>query len=66
MQNGDLKTYSAADLITYNHTNAILSIFQTIFVCIVLAFSAIMFNKDVSDLVIDPIEGMIHKIEMIA
>ena len=25
-----------------------------------------MFNKDVSDLVIDPIEGMMRKIEMIA
>jgi hypothetical protein len=31
-----------------------------------LAVSALMFNKDVSDLVIDPIEGMMHKIEMIA
>ncbi|CAD8192818.1 unnamed protein product [Paramecium pentaurelia] len=62
----DLQIYASADLVAYNQTNAILSIFQTVFVCIVLAVSALMFNKDVSDLVIDPIEGMMQKIEMIA
>ncbi|CAD8196025.1 unnamed protein product [Paramecium octaurelia] len=65
-EGSDLQTYAAADLVSYNQTNAILSIFQTVFVCIVLAVSALMFSKDVSDLVIDPIEAMMQKIEMIA
>ncbi|CAD8111350.1 unnamed protein product [Paramecium sonneborni] len=65
-EGSDLQSYAAADLVVYNQTNAILSIFQTVFVCIVLAVSALMFSKDVSDLVIDPIEAMMHKIETIA
>ncbi|CAD8047286.1 unnamed protein product [Paramecium primaurelia] len=65
-QNGTLLAYSAADLISYNQTNSILSIFQTIFVCIVLALSALLFNKDVEDLVIEPIETMMKQIELIA
>ena len=58
--------YSQADLLDDNRVNSGLSIVQTIFVCLVLAFSALVFNKDVSDLVIDPIEGMMAKIELIA
>ncbi|CAD8047499.1 unnamed protein product [Paramecium sonneborni] len=64
--NGTLLAYSAADLVSYNQTNAILSIFQTIFVCIVLAISALLFNKDVEDMVIEPIETMMKHIELIA
>ncbi|CAK60438.1 unnamed protein product (macronuclear) [Paramecium tetraurelia] len=64
--NNILVTCSVADLVEYNKTNAILSIFQTIFVCIVLAGSAVLFNKDVNELVIDPIERMMEKIELIA
>jgi hypothetical protein len=55
-----------ADLVDYNKTNALLSIFQTVFVCLVLALSAVLFNKNVTELVIEPIEGMMQKIEMIA
>ncbi|CAD8157087.1 unnamed protein product [Paramecium octaurelia] len=61
-----LITYSVSDLVDYNKINAILSIFQTVFVCIVLALSAILFNKDVTELIIEPIETMIQKIELIA
>ncbi|CAD8076816.1 unnamed protein product [Paramecium sonneborni] len=64
--NDILITCSVADLVEYNKTNAILSIFQTIFVCIVLASSAVLFNKDVNELVIEPIERMMEKIELIA
>ena len=61
-----LITYSVSDLVDYNKVNAILSIFQTVFVCIVLALSAVLFNKDVTELIIEPIETMIQKIELIA
>ncbi|CAD8132326.1 unnamed protein product [Paramecium pentaurelia] len=64
--NDILVTCSVADLVEYNKINAILSIFQTIFVCIVLAASAVLFNKDVNELVIEPIERMMQKIELIA
>lgn len=36
------------------------------FVCIVLALSAVFFYKDVTELIIEPIETMIEKIESIA
>ncbi|CAD8045835.1 unnamed protein product [Paramecium sonneborni] len=65
-ENDQLITCSVGDLVEYNQTNAILSIFQTIFVCIVLASSAILFNKNVNELVIEPIEKMMQKIELIA
>ena len=45
--------------------NAILSILRTIFVCVVLAFAAILFSKDASDLVLTPIENMLRKINNI-
>ncbi|CAD8085296.1 unnamed protein product [Paramecium primaurelia] len=64
--NNQLITYSVSDLVDYNKINAILSIFQTVFVCIVLALSAVLFNKDVTELIIEPIETMIQKIELIA
>ncbi|CAD8181513.1 unnamed protein product [Paramecium octaurelia] len=64
--NNQLITYSVSDLVDYNKINAILSIFQTVFVCIVLALSAVLFNKDVTELIIEPIEIMIQKIELIA
>ncbi|CAD8094231.1 unnamed protein product [Paramecium sonneborni] len=64
--NNKLITYSISDLVDYNKINAILSIFQTVFVCIVLALSAVLFNKDVTELIIEPIETMIQKIERIA
>jgi hypothetical protein len=45
---------------------SIISIFKTIFVCIVLTFGAMMFSKDANDLVLRPIERMIDKVNKIA
>jgi hypothetical protein len=39
---------------------------RTIFVCIVLALSSIMFSKDANDLVLGPIENMMDKVNKIA
>lgn len=44
---GNVVVYSAADISKDNITNAILSIFRTIFVCMIMAGSAIVFSKDV-------------------
>jgi len=44
----------------------IISIFKTVFVCIVLTFGAMMFSKDANDLVLQPIERMIDKVNKIA
>jgi len=44
---------------------ALLSIFQTIFVVIVLAIGALFFSKDADKLVLQPIERMISKVRII-
>jgi hypothetical protein len=46
--------------------DALLSILQTIFVCIVLTIGAVIFTKDANDLVIGPIEQMMIKVQRIA
>jgi hypothetical protein len=43
-----------------------LAIGRTLFVCLVLASGAMVFSKDANDLVIAPIEQMIHKVNRIA
>jgi hypothetical protein len=63
---GQVVAYSAADISNDNITNAILSIFRTIFVCMIMAGSAIIFSRDVQDLVIAPIENMMAKVNKIA
>jgi len=45
---------------------AFLSVFQTIWVCIVLASGAMVFQNQTNDLVITPIESMIEKVKAIA
>jgi hypothetical protein len=45
---------------------SIISIFKTVYVCIVLTFGAMMFSKDANDLVLRPIERMIDKVNKIA
>lgn len=42
-----------------NQKEAILAIFRTIFVCLVLGLSAFYFHKDTNDLVLKPIDQMI-------
>lgn len=46
--------------------NAGLSIIRTVFVSCVLAFSSIVFTKDVQSLVLDPIDRMLKKVDRIA
>lgn len=46
--------------------NAILSIVRTVFVSIALSTGAIIFSKDIQDLVLTPIENMVNKVQRIA
>jgi hypothetical protein len=46
--------------------NAILSIFRTLFVCVVLSIASIMFTNDANKLVLNPIERMLEKVKLIA
>lgn len=39
---------------------------MTIFVCIVLIISSILFSKDTNELVVSPIEVMLEKVKKIA
>lgn len=54
------------DLRANTKMEAMLSIFQTIFVCIVLATGAMVFQNQTNDLVITPIESMIEKVKAIS
>lgn len=75
-ENGDLKGYAITDSTMTSSINAGLSIIRTIFVCLVLAFSAIVLSKDVQVLVLDPIgtttliylflDRMLKKVDRIA
>lgn len=56
---GEDDGYAIADLSNDNFMNAILSICRTIFVSIILAGGAMLFSKDVEDLVLTPIEKML-------
>lgn len=44
---------------------AILGIFRTIFICVVMAGAALLFSKDATNLVLNPIENMMRKINNI-
>ncbi|CAD8196829.1 unnamed protein product [Paramecium pentaurelia] len=46
--------------------NAILSIVRTIFVSIVLSVAAVLFSKDVQDLILTPIEKMLETVKKIS
>lgn len=49
----------------YNSRSAILSIIRTIFVCLVLSISSLIFSQDATELVLEPIEKMLEKIKKI-
>lgn len=42
--------------------NAILSIIRTIFVSVILSTGAMVFSKDVEDLIVAPLEKMLEKV----
>lgn len=46
--------------------NALINIFRTIFICIVLGLSGWIFSKDANDLALRPIERMIKKVNRLA
>jgi hypothetical protein len=45
---------------------AILSLFRTLFVCLVLGIGSLLFKKDANDVIIQPVLIMIEKIRRIA
>ncbi|CAD7932347.1 unnamed protein product [Amoebophrya sp. A25] len=53
------------DLRRLVHFESVMSMFQTLFVCIVLGLTATFFNKDSKELVLEPIERMIAKMHRI-
>lgn len=56
-EDDEVVAYAVADIWDDNIINAILSIFRTIFVSIVLAASALIFTKDVVYLIIYKLIG---------
>jgi hypothetical protein len=46
--------------------SSILNIAKTIFICGVLAFGSICFSRDTTQMVLEPIESMTHKIKQIS
>ena len=44
---------------------SMLNIFQTFFICLALAFGALAFSKDATDLVLKPVERMVEKVNRI-
>ena len=46
--------------------DALINIFRTLFICIVLSFSSHLFTKDAQELVLDPLERMIEKVKIIS
>ena len=58
--------FSVINIQIDSELNAILSIVRTIFVSIVLGVGAVIFSKDVQDLVLTPIENMLSKVQRIA
>lgn len=66
-----LDTSGAGCIAIFDNTSSsrlasILNIIKTIFICLVLSGGAICFNKDTSEMVLEPIESMIKKIEDIS
>ena len=46
--------------------DSMINIFRTLFICIVLSFSSVLFTKDAQELVLDPLERMIEKVKIIS
>ena len=58
----DSESFSIVDNSPSNNLDAILSISRTIFVCVALTFGAIVFNNDIQEIIINPIETMLQKV----
>ena len=64
--NNNVVSYSITDARTNNDLDAILSMFRTVFVSIVLSSGAVLFTRDVDTLILTPIENMMKKVRRIA
>ncbi|CAD8178473.1 unnamed protein product [Paramecium octaurelia] len=57
---------SICSTVTDDELNAILSIIRTIFVSIVLSVAAVLFSRDVQELILTPVEKMLETVKKIA
>ena len=64
--NSSARCYAIFDNRYSTKITSIINISKTIFICIALTCASIFFNKDTSELVLDPIESMMIKIDKIS
>ena len=62
----DVLCYALFDSRSSSKLNSILNIVKTLFICFALAGGSICFSKDTTEMVLEPIESMIQKIEKIS
>lgn len=70
MENGKNNTEVRFTIIystkAYAEIESLLNLFKTLFICCVLGIAAHYFTKDASHLVLEPLERMIEKVQLIA
>ncbi len=70
MENGKNNTQIRFTIIystkAYAEIESLLNLFKTLFICCVLGIAAHYFTKDASTLVLEPLERMIEKVQLIA
>lgn len=70
MENGKNNTQVRFTIIystkAYAEIESLLNLFKTLFICCVLGIAAHYFTKDASALVLEPLERMIEKVQLIA
>ena len=59
-------SWSIVDLRPSTRLQAGMNMIRTVFICLVLAFSSLLFSKDANELIIGPIENMTERIKRIA
>lgn len=64
--NNDTEFLAIYDLRYITKMQSILSIVTTLLVCIILTFGSLQLSKQTNELLISPIESMIHKVNRIA
>jgi len=63
---GNAHVFAIYDFTADNKLGAVLSIIRTIFVSVVLTGGALLFSKDAGDLIVQPIEKMLKRVQRIA
>lgn len=64
--NETARCYALFDTRSTSKLNSILNIVKTLFICFALAGGSICFSKDTTEMVLEPIESMIEKIDKIS